>query len=165
MTENQIKEVALASGFKLKPQPDGGEDLNPYVYDFARKLVAEVEQERDQLSDLLKAAGIDAQEIKAENEQLRKERDALTDALEDITQAAQQESLHTRGWGEQVRTAVLALGGSYEHLARRDARMKAEALEEVSMLYPSGVGAEFDSIRADLQGCAHNYRKQAEGES
>lgn len=47
-------------------------------------------------------------------------------------------------------------------LARRDARVKAEALEEASMLYPAEVCAEFDSIRADLQGSAHHYRKQAE---
>lgn len=47
-------------------------------------------------------------------------------------------------------------------LVRRDARMKAEALEEVSMLYPSEVCAEFDSIRADLQGAAYHYRKQVE---
>jgi len=39
MTNNQIKEIAIANGFKLKEQPDGGRDLNPYVYDFARSLL------------------------------------------------------------------------------------------------------------------------------
>lgn len=39
MTNDQIKEIALANGFKLKEQPDGAMDLNPYVYDFARALV------------------------------------------------------------------------------------------------------------------------------
>lgn len=39
MTNEQIKEIALANGFKLKEQPDGEMDLNPYVYDFARALV------------------------------------------------------------------------------------------------------------------------------
>ena len=34
-----IKEVALDCGFKLKEQPDGGMDLNPYVYTFADKLI------------------------------------------------------------------------------------------------------------------------------
>ena len=34
-----IKEVALECGFKLKEQPDGSMDLNPYVYTFADKLI------------------------------------------------------------------------------------------------------------------------------
>ena len=41
MTNEQIKEIALANGFKLKEQPNGEIDLNPYVYDFARALFAE----------------------------------------------------------------------------------------------------------------------------
>lgn len=39
MTNDQIKELALANGFKLKEQPDGSMDLNLYVYDFARALI------------------------------------------------------------------------------------------------------------------------------
>lgn len=39
MTSDQIKEIALANGFKLKEQPSGEMDLNPYVYEFARALV------------------------------------------------------------------------------------------------------------------------------
>lgn len=34
-----IRELALQKGFKLKPQPDGTMDLNPYVYDFAQALL------------------------------------------------------------------------------------------------------------------------------
>jgi hypothetical protein len=41
MDKQRIREMALAAGFKLKPQPDGTEDLNPYVYDFARALMAD----------------------------------------------------------------------------------------------------------------------------
>lgn len=41
MTNEQIKQLALAHGFKLKTQPDGAVDLNPYVYDFARALLAQ----------------------------------------------------------------------------------------------------------------------------
>lgn len=43
MTNDQIKELALANGFKLKEQPNGEMDLNPYVYDFAQKLALTVE--------------------------------------------------------------------------------------------------------------------------
>jgi hypothetical protein len=39
MTNDDIKDLALANGFKLKPQPDSTEDLNPYVYQFARALM------------------------------------------------------------------------------------------------------------------------------
>ena len=39
MNNEQIKQVALQSGFKLKKQPDGTMDLNPYVYDFAVTLL------------------------------------------------------------------------------------------------------------------------------
>ena len=34
-----IKELALECGFKLKEQPNGDLDLNPYVYTFADKLI------------------------------------------------------------------------------------------------------------------------------
>ena len=39
MTNEQIRDIALANGFKLKEQPDGTQDLNPYVYEFARSLL------------------------------------------------------------------------------------------------------------------------------
>lgn len=32
LSKEQIREILLEHGFKLKPQPDGVEDLNPYVY-------------------------------------------------------------------------------------------------------------------------------------
>lgn len=39
LTNDQITEIALNSGFKLKEQPDGTMALNPYVFDFARELI------------------------------------------------------------------------------------------------------------------------------
>ena len=39
MNKQYIKDVALECGFKLKEQPDGIMDLNPYVYTFADKLI------------------------------------------------------------------------------------------------------------------------------
>ena len=38
MDIQKIKELALANGFKLKEQADGGMDLNAYVYDFANAI-------------------------------------------------------------------------------------------------------------------------------
>jgi len=48
MKNDDIKALALANGFKLKPQPDGDDDLNQYVYEFAAcvaDLAAEVKAE------------------------------------------------------------------------------------------------------------------------
>lgn len=38
MNKQDIKQLALNNGFKLKEQPNGELDLNPYVYDFANAL-------------------------------------------------------------------------------------------------------------------------------
>lgn len=40
-----IKQIALKQGFKLKEQPDGSMDLNPYVYAFARVIENQTRQE------------------------------------------------------------------------------------------------------------------------
>jgi len=40
VTNDQIKAIYLAAGFKEKDQGDGRMDLNPYVYDAARALLA-----------------------------------------------------------------------------------------------------------------------------
>ena len=43
----RIKAIALNSGFKLKEQPDGNMDLNPYVYEFAKLLELAVLYDRN----------------------------------------------------------------------------------------------------------------------
>jgi len=53
MHREQIKAMALANGFKLKQQPDGSEDLNPYVYEFADALVEPLQAELERLQHLL----------------------------------------------------------------------------------------------------------------
>ena len=40
LANDQIQALALACGFELKPQPDGSQALHPYVFDFARRLLA-----------------------------------------------------------------------------------------------------------------------------
>ena len=39
LSNEEIREVALANGFKLKVQKGGGMDLNPYVYTFVRAII------------------------------------------------------------------------------------------------------------------------------
>lgn len=38
LKKESVRQLALEAGFKLKEQPDGNKDLNPYVYRFADKL-------------------------------------------------------------------------------------------------------------------------------
>ena len=57
MNKQYIKEVALECGFKLKEQPDGELDLNPYVYTFADKLIKQthitlLEDFKDTIADV-----------------------------------------------------------------------------------------------------------------
>ena len=47
MNNKTIKRIALANGFSLKIQVDGSEDLNPYVYEFARALLVNGELLRE----------------------------------------------------------------------------------------------------------------------
>lgn len=53
MTNDQIQSAALAAGFTLKPQPDGGMALHPHVFEFARAMFAAGQQAaQDQIADL-----------------------------------------------------------------------------------------------------------------
>lgn len=47
MEKQAVKEIALACGFKLKLQPDGTMDLNPYVYAFADELLNRARHEQE----------------------------------------------------------------------------------------------------------------------
>ena len=54
ITNDQVQSAALAAGFKLKPQPDGGMALHPHVFEFARAMFAAGRQAaQDQIADLL----------------------------------------------------------------------------------------------------------------
>ena len=57
VNKQYIKEVALECGFKLKEQPNGDLDLNPYVYTFADKLIKQthitlLEDFKDTIADV-----------------------------------------------------------------------------------------------------------------
>ena len=54
ITDDQIQSAALAAGFTLKPQPDGGMALHPHVFEFARAMFAAGQQAaQDKIADLL----------------------------------------------------------------------------------------------------------------
>lgn len=67
----------------------------------------------------------DAQKIANERDALAAHVDRLSESLEDITQAAQQEGLQFSGWQEPVDKAVAALLSSpATSLAQRDAQVR-----------------------------------------
>lgn len=49
MTNDEIKELALKSGFTLRDLSEDGPDLHPYVYEFASRLL--VKQHEDMLAE------------------------------------------------------------------------------------------------------------------
>lgn len=49
MDRKELRDLALASGFKLKEQPDGSVDLNPYVYEFAESCLLPYKDKIDRL--------------------------------------------------------------------------------------------------------------------
>tara|TARA_R110000824_G_scaffold220201_3_gene407281 strand:- start:4783 stop:5223 length:441 start_codon:yes stop_codon:yes gene_type:complete len=54
LKNNHIQKMALDNGFKLKEQPNGKMELNPYVYDFANALTDELKRENEELLRQLK---------------------------------------------------------------------------------------------------------------
>lgn len=82
MEKTQIRKLALANGFTLKPQPDGTQDLNSYVYTFALAVAAD---SLDVEADLILAAATDpginwsanARKLSAEIGTMMKSRAAL----------------------------------------------------------------------------------------
>lgn len=58
MTNEQIKQILLANGFKEKEQPDGSFDLNPYVYTAVRAVLEQaIAQQWVSVKDRMPEAG------------------------------------------------------------------------------------------------------------
>lgn len=57
--QESVKKLALNCGFKLKEQPNGEMDLNPYVYDFAKALIAGVTNKEIRIGAQVKITDID----------------------------------------------------------------------------------------------------------
>lgn len=53
MNKKQIKDLALSNGFRLKEQPSGEMELNPYVYDFADALLTKANERVNRLEKIL----------------------------------------------------------------------------------------------------------------
>jgi len=53
LSRQEIKEIALKNGFKLRDQQDGSLDLNEYVYNFAQELISKCSASGD-LSEIPK---------------------------------------------------------------------------------------------------------------
>jgi hypothetical protein len=103
-----------------------------------REAAMEVEQERDQLAELLEASGIDAKEIKEENERLYAE-------LAQMRASLHEAMLITKDWyaneddtgtclGRLDAWSMRAMADPAAALKARDASMKAEAMVEASAI-------------------------------
>ena len=83
--KSRIKAIALSSGFKLKEQPNGEMDLNPYVYEFAKLLELAVLYDRNrevkECFEIL--AGKSEYELIEEHKNYLLERNAILRLMED----------------------------------------------------------------------------------
>jgi len=93
MDKKIVKEVALANGFKLKEQPDGSLELNPYVYVFADKLVehqlakvCSLEEQVEELQQDLEAQREETIKGYTKISDLRLERDELQKRVQFLEQ-------------------------------------------------------------------------------
>ena len=91
MDKKTVKEIALANGFKLKEQPGGTLELNPYVYVFSDKLVehqqSKVDELQKQLIDQGQRFNEQSQRVKDlehKNDELQKRINDSQDIIESI---------------------------------------------------------------------------------
>ena len=118
-----------------------------------QKQALEWGEECESVSDMLQAAGEDAVEIKQEHAELVAHVERLTSITEKLSTVAPEYLDHLAS------DAAFVLREAPEaSLARRDARVKAEALE--SLASSSLVG---DLHKELIRRCAEEYRQQAEG--
>ena len=93
MTNEEIQKIALANGFKLKAQPDGSMALNPYVFEFARALVAaqaeKCNAELKKASDTLRVYHEETILLKVEIDALKSENFMLTNERDNSRNSAQ----------------------------------------------------------------------------
>jgi PP-loop superfamily ATP-utilizing enzyme len=68
VNKQQVKELALSNGFKLKQQPSGEMDLNPYVYEFAEDLLAKANERVEELEKSNRTCAVAIREIIAKGE-------------------------------------------------------------------------------------------------
>ena len=68
MNKKQIKDLALSNGFKLKEQPSGEMDLNPYVYDFADALLAKANERVKEIEGQLQLTMLTTHEASFESD-------------------------------------------------------------------------------------------------
>lgn len=75
MNKQQIKDLALSNGFKLKQQPSGEMDLNPYVYEFASALIAKSNERVAELESYNVKLANESHEYQKRVKELEKERE------------------------------------------------------------------------------------------
>lgn len=106
MTNEEIKAIALASGFELKPQDViRSMDLNPYVYDFAKALLAAQQSQIAELKEELDLALMAADSHARAGDKAREERDKLLKASKKVVELVEGPYMQGRlkdqkGWAQ-----------------------------------------------------------------
>ena len=123
------------------------------------KKAREWGEECESVSAMLQAAGEDAVEIKQEHAELVAHVERLTSITEKLSTVAPEYLDHLAS------DAAFVLREAPEaSLARRDARVKAEALEEEAMGWPEDCYRECSHVRQSILESANEIRQQTEQE-
>lgn len=75
MNKEMIKQLALDNGFKLKEQPSGEMDLNPYVFDYAAALISPLEEGIAELQETNRSLLAEKAELNEQLLSLKKEKE------------------------------------------------------------------------------------------
>lgn len=142
MNKQRVKELALSNGFKLKEQPGGVEDLNPYVYEFAAALVETVVAERDALVAQVEALREAWEAVKSNDW------DAPLD--EAFSTTPQQHLAELRA--EAVERAI----GLYTHKLGSDAKLNEVGIDIIKKygeyIHPDGLREYVNQLRSRTDG-------------
>lgn len=90
MNKTAIKHLALDIGFKTRPQLDGSDDLNPYVYEFARQ-VRHVDEEYMLMEGLYEAVREMKRYAKHDQDRYRHHQDTAFELLDLIREHHKQD--------------------------------------------------------------------------
>jgi hypothetical protein len=163
LTPGEIRAIALANDFKLKPQADGENDLHAYVYEFARQLEETVFQRQQAITKArlvqLQDALIESQDwnwLTAKEEADEKGLAALEEEpMRELMEIAS-EPLDPAVGAQDIRNLVI-------HYAQREGIDSAiRVLGKMLMTFAQGVGDL--ELRSEADGYTVSVTANDEGE-
>lgn len=113
MNKTVIKDLALANGFKLKRQPCGEMDLNPYVYKFSSALIASLAVEH-------RAMYAELENLKETNRSLLAEKAELIAVIKDCEEFLKEDESPAECIERNRFDAIYALKQTVKYSKERD---------------------------------------------